>query len=124
MGLDLKGIAPIYTANGVVNAHRYIADVILTNTQKNQTMSLQTKLMVTSVNINEDLLGLIGMDIIGMGSFLLHYNKNANKHILQFSVPGLKQLDKFSFKHERERQNKKSLKALEETIISDKGNDK
>ena len=55
-----------------------------------------------------------------MGSFLLHYNKNTHKHILQFSYPGLKKLDGLSFEKEREQQNKKALKVFTEMMMKDK----
>ena len=57
---------------------------------------------------------------IGMGSFLLHYNKNTHKHILQFSYPGLKKFDNFSFEKERNKQNKKDLKVFTEMMMKDK----
>ena len=109
LGLSFKGITRIYTANGAVNVSRYIACIILTDTQEHITRSFSYKTLVTSVELKGDILGLIGMDIIGKGSFLVHYNEVKDKHTLQFSVPGLEGLNNFDFKNEAEKQNKKSI---------------
>ena len=114
LNLDLKGITQVHTANGVINAEKHIACIILTDTQEHITRSFSYKTLVTSVELTGDILGLIGMDIIGKGSFLVHYNKG--KHTLQFSVPGLERLNKFDFKNEAEKQNKESIKNLKKYL--------
>ena len=112
LNLDLKGITKVHTANGVMNAEKHIACVILTDTREHITRSFNYKTLVTSVELTGDILGLIGMDIIGKGSFLVHCNEVKDKHTLQFSVPGLERLNKFDFKNEAEKQNKESIKNL------------
>lgn len=113
LDLDLKGVTQIYTANGIVNANRYIASIILTETQKERTTTFERKQLVTAVHLSPNILGLIGMDIIGLGSFLINYNDSIDKHILQFSFPTLQKLNDFNFRDEAHKQNKGTFKEFE-----------
>ena len=64
-----------------------------------------------SLNLEKTTLALIGMDIIGLGSFLVQ-NKN-NKTIFQYSFPSLEKIDYINFinlSYEENAKNQKKLK--------------
>ena len=112
LGLDVKGIVEVHTANGIIYADRHILCIILTDT-KDKAVNFENELLVTSVNLSENILGLIGMDFIGLGSFLVNYNRATDKHTLQFSFPSLTKLNDFDFKQEQDKQNKNALESFE-----------
>ena len=115
LGLEIEGIEAVGTADGVVSAHRHKAHIILRETNNKEEKHFQILKRAISLDLNgENILGLIGMDIIGLGSFLIHYNASKNKHTLQFSYPELKKLNKFSFQDEADKQNKTALKKFKD----------
>lgn len=115
LDLEIEGIVSVGTADGVVSAYRHKAHIILRETNNKEEKYFQIFNRAISLDLNgENILGLIGMDIIGRGSFLIHYNASKNKHILQFSYPGLKILNKFSFQDEADKQNETALKEFKD----------
>ena len=110
LNLHPEGTTRVHTANGVIKTYMYVANILLTDTQNHRAESFDYKTLVISVDLKEDILGLIGMDIIGKGSFLVHYNSITDQHILQFSFPELEKFNHFNFKNEAKKQNKQSLK--------------
>ena len=116
LGLEFKGVTQIYTASGVVNANRYIASIILTETKTEKTTIFKRRQFVTEINLSSNIIGLIGMDIIGLGSFLVNYDDSTGNHTLQFSFPNLEKLNNFNFKNEADKQNKKVLKDFKKSF--------
>lgn len=55
------------------------------------------KKRVILANLKNDILGLIGMDIISLGSFLVHRDPNTRQSSFQFCFPGLKKMSGIDF---------------------------
>lgn len=105
LNLPKVSIKSVRTASGENECFCYHVDVILPHNVgfKN--------LLVTGLPLAEGIDALIGMDIIGSGSFLFSTDSQIKKPFFQFSNPPLPYLDDFILKaHKRNERNYKKLK--------------
>ena len=105
--LNLKevGYMDLMTANGLVRAKRRVAKIVLPK-------ELSFNWQVSCLKLSENILGLIGMDIIRLGSFLVQ-NKG-NKTVFQYSIPYLEVLSGIDFVDLAINENQKNKKKLQE----------
>lgn len=102
LGLIPSGISRVYNANGSAIVNRYLVNLILPN-----------NFMIHMVPVTEGILNgtdmLIGMDIIGLGDFVItHKNKGT---VFSFQMPSTHEYDFVKqIQHNRDQQKHKRKK--------------
>ncbi len=107
--LTTTGFSKVYTANGLATQPRKKVDIILPF-KEHKIVFPQRE--VSSANLTENILALIGMDIISLGSLLITHNLKDNKNSFQFSIPSLKQMDQTNLLQLSHKENRKNLQKL------------
>ena len=105
LNLPKVSIKSVRTASGENEYFCYHVDIILPH------KVIFKDHLVTGLPLAEGIDALIGMDIIGLGSFLFSTDVKTNKPFFQFSNPPLPNLDNFVEKaNKRNERNYKRLK--------------
>ena len=107
--LDLApiGFETVKTANGDSQCSTSVISMAF------QELNVKIRdVQVTLANLQDDLLALIGMDIIGLGSFLVQHNHLSNRNIFQFALPSLDKINEVDFIQACYNENQKNQKKL------------